>query len=160
MELFIIRCGQRDYTKRLRKMLLFIFFTPLKSTFFKAQRFTLYINTSLPLTKKMVAFAHCALIAKSVQPLWVSCGVTTPVNILLHKSHLTTVVICCSLWWIVEKLKKQNTTEKKKEEKEVVITCNTVNNNSSFLNKGVAHCPEKKKQSNPKKIQPKIMWQQ
>lgn len=55
----------------------------------------------------MVAFAHCAWIEKSVQPLWVSCGVTTPVNMLLHKSHLTSAAICRSLWRKKEEKKKQ-----------------------------------------------------
>lgn len=72
-----------------KKNAFYFFFYTFKKHIFKAQRFTLYINTSLLLTKKMVAFAHCALIAKSLQLIWVSCGVTSPVNILLHKSHLT-----------------------------------------------------------------------
>lgn len=141
-------------TRNLRKkMLLFIdfffiiilFFYIFKKQNLKAQRFTLYINTSLHWTKKMVAFAHCASVAKSVQQLWVSRGVTTPVNILLHKSHLTSVAIC----WRVE-------TRSVETEERVPLkwgersshTCYTVNNNSSFLNEGVAHCPEKEK-SNP-----------
>lgn len=141
-------------TRNLRKkMLLFIdfffiiilFFYIFKKQNLKARRFTLYINTSLHWTKKMVAFAHCASVAKSVQQLWVSRGVTTPVNILLHKSHLTSVAIC----WHVE-------TRSVETEERVPLkwgersshTCYTVNNNSSFLNEGVAHCPEKEK-SNP-----------
>lgn len=67
----------------MKKMLLLIFHT-LRSTKFS------FVYKRLSSLKKMLASAHCALIARSIQPLcFLWCHHPRKLITLLHKSHLT-----------------------------------------------------------------------